>query len=317
MNFTEIKNHISKLYKEEKHREIISFSEKEMDTENELFLKSEIGCAYNNLSEYHKALDYLLPVSAKEKDSNPNTLYRIAFAYFFIKGEIERANGYREKCIKLDPNFENKSVIEAIENELGLNGKLKRMDFFDMDERHKYYRKHLKKQGIKLHKIKKINAEVNINDLEELYDHEIRIRGHEDPSLELHFETGSCSEELINEINENIVKVNELAEKAYNHLLNTFEGSDIERHYKELLPQLTNHEKENILNFRKKDKTIESQLKRLLEQTYITRIAYHPEENEEYFIFDFKLTRRNISNYIIVVSFNRDLEITELPYIES
>lgn len=121
----DIEKHIEELYKKEKHREIIAYANEMMNDENELYLKSEIGRALNNIGNntkdpkrFQEALAYLLVVDKKEEGKNATTKYRIAYAYYRLNDE-ENAIKHVHECLSIDKAHRNGREMQGLIKEMG------------------------------------------------------------------------------------------------------------------------------------------------------------------------------------------------------
>ncbi len=118
-NLQTIIDTVEEFYDAEKHQEIIEFSKEVMNPENELYLKSEIGRALNNIGnekndpdKFKEALKYLLEVDETESDSNAETKYRVAFSYYRLN-DTGNAQKYINECLKIDKENQNGKRVQS------------------------------------------------------------------------------------------------------------------------------------------------------------------------------------------------------------
>lgn len=96
---------INRLHDEDKHDDIVNMLKKipEEDLTDEL--KGLLARAYNNLSQYDKALSLLMDIKSTHEDS-ALWYYRVGYAYFYLENYSEALNFFR-KAVELDPDDED------------------------------------------------------------------------------------------------------------------------------------------------------------------------------------------------------------------
>ena len=109
---TNLIEQLNLLHEQQEHNKIVEIIEKLSKNELDFELKNLLGRAYNNLSEYDKAIEILLLEKTKGHN-NALWNFRIAYAYFY-KSEEEEALSYFQKSSELGDTIAKDFIQDCI-----------------------------------------------------------------------------------------------------------------------------------------------------------------------------------------------------------
>jgi hypothetical protein len=151
--------------------------------------------------------------------------------------------------------------------------------------------------------LQQFDEDLNLDALEEFYDGEITIHGH-DVELELNFDEISIGSKRLELLSDFIKKIAEFDTRAIQAIRNDFKaGESVKEYINEVIQDLDSQDLDGILQ--DPEKMYEQ---KLLQKFYLKKIAFFPENKEQFAFFDYTIGEE-ITNYLIVISFSENGEI--------
>ncbi len=151
-------------------------------------------------------------------------------------------------------------------------------------------------------------GELDINNLKDYYEVDVEVNKRKF-EMDLNFENGTVSNKILNKTSKLIREIDPLIESVIEYLKENREEEEAIDEYLELhLNELDDTVVSELLknsnsNLSKKDQ--------LYESLKLKRIGIYPEDEDEYAVFDF-IIDDNLSNYILVVKLDNNVEVDEV-----
>lgn len=152
--------------------------------------------------------------------------------------------------------------------------------------------------------------EIDLNQLEDYYSTEIEI-DHSRIELELNFESEEPSEADIKRLNDCLNALETLIKRSWQSILEDYQkGEEVAEFISFHLEDIPADDLEELLQGTDPKRSTED---RFLQTLRLEGIALYSDSPESYLVLDW-MTDPDVSNYILVLSYNEDLELEEIGF---
>lgn len=147
--------------------------------------------------------------------------------------------------------------------------------------------------------------EINLDELEDYYSKKIDFDS-QTIEVDLNFESVNLNPEQIKKMNFSLTGIKGLIDQSWNWILADYKnGVEVSEYISFHLDDFFEDNPEEILDGT--DSTLDNR-DRFLQTLKVNRIGIYPSSSENYLIIDW-MTNPDLSNYILVVNVNDDLEL--------